>query len=157
MAKPDDVSTMKVPMPERQASTTDHTPKGLRHWLGFGASGGIAFITDVTTLKLLVLATAMPVNGARFLSISVAMVAGWLTHRRFTFNIQAPPSLKEFTRYAGVAWVAAAINYAVFIAILWVRPTVEPIIAAALSAGVAMVAAYFGMRFAAFRKPPTPT
>jgi putative flippase GtrA len=157
MAKLNGVSTMKVTMPQRQATTTDHLPKGLRHWLGFGASGGIAFVTDVTILKLLALTTIIPVNGARILSIAVAMVAGWLAHRRFTFNVQTPPSLAEFIRYAGVAWVAAAINYAVFIAILWARPTLEPIIAAALSAGVAMVAGYLGMRFAAFRKPPTPT
>jgi putative flippase GtrA len=123
----------------------------LRHWLGFGVSGSIAFAIDIGVLKLLTTATTTPVNAARLISISVAMVAAWLCHRRLTFNVRTPPTVAEFIKYAGVAWVANAINYAVFVALLWASPTLEPTVAAALSAVVAMVAAYLGMRFAAFR------
>jgi putative flippase GtrA len=142
-------------MAKPDATDTKTTPKGIRHWLGFGASGAIAFVTDVTMLKLIVYLTPLPVNAARLISIAIAMVAGWLAHRRLTFNVQTAPSVQEFLRYAGVAWFAAAINYAVFVTILWFRPSLEPIIAAALSAGVAMVVAYLGMKFAAFRPRST--
>jgi putative flippase GtrA len=137
-------------------ASISHAPKGLRHWLGFGASGALAFIVDAGTLKLLLLTTALPIGGARLLSIAAAMVAGWLAHRRFTFNLQTAPSFAEFIRYAGVAWFAAVINYAVFTAILWAHPTLEPTIAVALSALAAMVVAYLGMRFAAFKPKHSP-
>jgi putative flippase GtrA len=132
----------------------DQTPVGVRHWLGFGVSGSIAFVTDATILKALQLGAGMPVNAARVISIAIATVAGWLAHRRFTFNVQTAPSLAEFVRYAGVAWVAALFNYAVFVAVLWWRPALEPLIALVIAAIAAMVIAYLGMRFAAFRRPP---
>jgi putative flippase GtrA len=137
------------------STQADHVPTGLRHWLGFGASGTIAFVTDATVLKLLQLYAGMPPSAARVLSIGVASVAGWLAHRRLTFNMPTPPSVQEFIRYAGVAWGAAAFNYAVFVAILWSRPTLEPVIAIAIASIAAMVVAYLGMRFAAFRRGPS--
>lgn len=134
--------------------TNDQTPTGLRHWLGFGVSGGIAFVTDAAILKLLQLGLGMPITIARLFSIAIATVAGWLAHRRFTFNMQTPPTLAEFGRYSGVAWVAATFNYAVFVAILWLRPALEPLIALAAAASAAMAVAYLGMRFAAFKRTP---
>ena len=80
------------------------------------------------------------------------MVAGWLMHRTFTFAVQARPSVAEFVRYAGVAWTAAALNYGVFVAILLVRPGTEPLVALVVSSVAAMVFAYLGMRFGAFRR-----
>jgi putative flippase GtrA len=135
--------------------TTDATPTGLRHWLGFGVSGSIAFLTDATILKVLQLGFGMPVSLARVISISIATVAGWLAHRRFTFNMQTPPTAAEFMRYAGVAWVASTFNYAVFVAILWLQPALEPLIALFAASIAAMAVAYLGMRFAAFRRKPT--
>ena len=134
--------------------SNDRTPTGLRHWLGFGLSGGIAFVTDATVLKALQLGAGMPITLARVISISIATVAGWLAHRRFTFNMQTPPTLVEFGRYAGVAWIAATFNYAVFVAILWWRPSLEPLVALFVSAIAAMAVAYLGMRFAAFKRAP---
>ena len=88
---------------------------------------------------------------ARLAAIAVAMVAGWLMHRTFTFRVTARPSLPEFLRYAGVAWTAAAVNYGLFVLIVLAYPAIEPLVARVISSAVAMVLAYLGMRFAAFR------
>jgi putative flippase GtrA len=72
-------------------------------------------------------------------------------HRRLTFAVPVPPSVAEFLRYAGVAWVAAAVNYAVFVLIVLGRPGTEPLAALVVSSIVAAIFAYLGMRFAAFR------
>ena len=56
-------------------------------------------------------------------------------------------------RYAAVGWTVAAINYGIFVAILLLWPSIEPLYALFVSSLVAMVFAYLGMRFAAFRKP----
>ena len=58
----------------------------------------------------------------------------------------------EFLRYAAVGWTVAAINYGIFVLIVLLRPSIEPLYALFASSLVAMVFAYLGMRFAAFRK-----
>jgi putative flippase GtrA len=129
-------------------------PEGLtpiRHGLGFLISGGIAFAVDALILKLLTGALGVGPIAARLGSISIAMVAGWLAHRRLTFAVSAKPSLPEFLRYAGVAWTAAALNYGLFVLILLLRPRTDPLVALVISSLGAMAFAYIGMRFAAFR------
>lgn len=120
------------------------------HWLGFLISGMIAFSLDAAITKALV-AAGTPVLVARLAGIAVSMVGGWLAHRRFTFALKSPPAMAEFAKYAGVSWTAAAVNYAVFAAILYIMPTLDPVAALFFSSLVAMAFAYLGMRFAAFR------
>jgi putative flippase GtrA len=132
------------------------TPAGLhplRHGLAFLISGGAAFAVDASALQLLTAAFGVAPIPARGAAIALAMVAGWLMHRTFTFAVARPPSLAEFLRYASVAWTAAAVNYAVFVLILLVRPRTHPLLALIFASLVAMVLAYLGMRFAAFRRP----
>lgn len=121
------------------------------HWAGFLVSGLIAFGTDVVVSKALhdVAQTSWAVS--RFIAISVAMVAGWLAHRRFTFAVAAPASIAEFGRYASMAWMAAALNYAAFLASLWLWPWLEPALAIGLSSAVAMGFSYLGMKLAVFK------
>ncbi|HJU31816.1 MAG TPA: GtrA family protein [Hyphomicrobiaceae bacterium] len=131
------------------------TPAGQRplgHALAFLISGGTAFAIDALALKLLTAWVGMHPIAARVLAIAVAMIAGWLMHRTFTFRTGLAPTVAEFLRYIGVAWSSAAVNYAVFVAILLTRPSTEPLIALVLSSAVAMVFAYLGMRLAAFRR-----
>ena len=85
--------------------------------LGFLVSGGIAFAVDALVLQLLTAGLGVHPIAARLVAISLAMIAGWLMHRTFTFAVTTPPSVAEFLRYAGVAWTAAAINYGVFVLI----------------------------------------
>jgi len=134
---------------------TQWTPAGqhpLRHGLAFLLSGGTAFAVDATILQLLTALLGVPAIAARVLAIALAMVAGWLMHRTFTFAVATPPNVAEFVRYAGVAWTASAVNYAVFVLVLLARPGTHPLIALVASSIVAMVLAYVGMRFAAFHR-----
>ena len=126
--------------------------RGLRHWLGFLGSGTMAFVVDGSVLKLLTNGVGLPVLGSRIVSISAAMVVGWWCHRTFTFAVAAPPSWPEFGRYLGVAWSASALNYALFAAILYVRPETESLIALLIAGLIAMFASYLGLRFAAFTR-----
>jgi putative flippase GtrA len=130
-------------------------PRGrhpVRHGLAFLVSGGTAFAVDAAVLKLLTLLFGIRPISARLVAIALAMVAGWLMHRTFTFEVKAPPTLAEFLRYAGVAWSAAAVNYAVFVVALLAYPTLEPLVALVVSSVVAMAFAYIGLRFGAFRQ-----
>jgi putative flippase GtrA len=123
----------------------------LRHGLAFLIGGGISFGVDAVILQLLTYFVGLHPFVARLASISVAMVSGWLCHRTFTFALTTPPTVAEFFRYAAVGWLVSAINYGLFVAILLVRPQTEALVALVASSLVAMVFAYFGMRYAAFR------
>jgi putative flippase GtrA len=130
-------------------------PEGMspmRHGLAFLVSGSIAFCVDAIILKSLIALFAIHPIIARFFAISTAMVAGWLSHRTFTFAVLAAPSFREFLRYAAVAWSAAAINYALFVLIILALPGIEPLFAMVASSIGAMSFSYLGMRFAAFRR-----
>lgn len=124
----------------------------VRHGLAFLVSGGTAFAVDATVLTLLTAVFGLHPILARLFAISLAMVAGWLMHRTFTFAVPTPPSFVEYLRYAGVAWTAAAINYGVFVLIILLVPDVLPLAALVGSSLVAMTFSYLGMRFGAFRQ-----
>jgi putative flippase GtrA len=140
-------------MADRGIQWTPASQHPLRHGAAFLVSGGVAFAVDATVLQTLTALFLVHPMIARVVAIALAMVAGWLMHRTFTFAVTTPPSLPEFLRYAGVAWAASAVNYAVFVVILLARSTTHPLIALVLSSVVAMVLAYVGMRFAAFHGP----
>jgi putative flippase GtrA len=143
-------------MASRWSSAAPGGQHPVRHGLAFLFSGGLAFLVDAAVLKTLTVLAGMHPIGARVIAISVAMVAGWLAHRRFTFRLTTPPSLAEFARYVAVGWTVAAINYGIFVAIVLVWPLLDPLLALFTSSLIAMVFAYLGMRFAAFRQPGQP-
>ena len=124
----------------------------VRHGLAFVGSGTVAFVVDGTVLEVLSAGVGVHPILARPVAISLAMIAGWLMHRTYTFAVSAPPSVAEFARYASVAWTAAAINYGLFVLIVVIAPRVAPLSAMIASSLTAMIFSYFGMRFAAFRK-----
>jgi putative flippase GtrA len=134
--------------PKHRAPDGQHP---VRHWLAFLASGGTAFAVDAFVLVLLTALLGINPIAARLAAISLAMVAGWLMHRTFTFAVPGPPTVAEFIRYASVAWTASALNYGVFAAILLVLPATQPLAALVVSSVAAMAFAYLGMRFGAFR------
>jgi putative flippase GtrA len=138
-------------MSERWANIAPGNQHPLRHGLAFLICGCISLCVDGIVLKLLTVFVGLHPFVARIVAISVAMVAGWLSHRTFTFMLTTRPSLAEFLRYVTVGWFVSAINYGVFVAVLLARAQTEPLIALLISSAVAMVFAYFGMRFAAFR------
>lgn len=122
-----------------------------RHGLGFLVSGSLAFLTDAIVLELLTGQASLDPILARIGSISIAMVVGWLCHRRLTFALTIAPSLGEFVRYAAVAWFSAGVNYAAFVCIMLVWPETLPFMALVVASGIAMGVSYVGMRFGAFR------
>ena len=135
----------------RDSDPAAPTTSGPRHWLGFLGSGSFAFIVDASVLKLLTIVAGWPALPARVVSIFVATVAGWTAHRTFTFAVASRPTVAEFTKYLGVAWSAAVINYAIFACVLLLRPQTDTLIAIFISGVFAMVVSYLGMRFGAFR------
>lgn len=126
----------------------------LRHGFAFLVCGFISLCVDALILKLLTLLFGLHPIVARLAAISVAMVAGWLSHRTFTFALTTPPTLAEFLRYVAIGWAVSAINYGLFVVIMLARPALEPLIALVASSLVAMVFAYLGMRYGAFRVRP---
>lgn len=125
----------------------------VRHLGGFATSGAIAFTVDATILALLTKGFDLDPLLARLAAIAVAMVAGWQAHRRLTFAVKTPSSLREFMAYAAVAWTSAAINYTAYAAVLLLRPETEPLVALVIASVVAMGVAYVGMRFGVFGRP----
>ncbi len=123
----------------------------LRHWGGFLISGLIALACDASLLQFGILVAGLNPLTARLVAISGAMVAGWLAHRRLTFSLNAPPTLGEFSRYSATAWIAAAINYVVFAAVLYVLPGTHPLTALVFASILATFFAYMGMRYRVFR------
>lgn len=123
----------------------------VRHGLSFVASGAVAFAVDATVLELLSAGLGVHPILARPAAISLAMIAGWLMHRTYSFAVSTPPSVGEFVRYASVAWTAAAINYSLFVLIVLLAPRVAPLLAMIASSLPSMIFSYFGLRFAAFR------
>lgn len=125
---------------------------GLKHAAGFLVSGIAAFVTDTGVTKLIGWLTAWPWAACRIVGIAAAMVVSWACHRRLTFAMTAPPSLSEFARYVALAWTTAALNYAVFLVVLWFNPSIDTTIAIAISSLVAMVYSYLGMRIGVFNR-----
>jgi putative flippase GtrA len=124
----------------------------VRHGLAFLFSGSLAFAVDAGVLKLVIAAFGLHPILARVVSLACAHVAGWLSHRRFTFRLATSPTLNEFVRYAGVQSTVAVINYAIYVAVLLLRPATEPLLALFIASGLAMFLSYFGIRFGAFRQ-----
>ena len=124
----------------------------VRHWGGFLLGGALAFVTDGGILLALTKLAGVSPFVARIAGISVAMIVSWLVNRTITFAMKGPPSLAEFLRFAAVSWIAQAVNYGVFAAILLVLPGTEPILAFFLACLVSMIVAYAGFKHGVFKE-----
>lgn len=138
--------------PDAPRRTVPRVPVSpLRHWSGFLLAGATAFIVD-SALSMALAWCGVPLLAARLLAITVAMVASWLINRAVTFAADGPPRFAEFLRFAAVAWMAAALNYAIFAALILLWPGWHPVLAIAIASLFAMVLAYAGMRFRVFHQ-----
>jgi putative flippase GtrA len=126
--------------------------RNLRHYGGFASAAVLAFITDAGILEALTQLAGWSPFIARPIGISCAMVVAWLFNRTVTFAMSSAPSLSEFLHYAAVSWVAQAINYIVFSAILIALPGTALLTALVLACFVSMFVSYSGYRFGVFRK-----
>lgn len=126
-------------------------PAATRHWGGFVLGGILAGLTDIVVLRLLTDGFGAGPILARPLSIAVAMIVSWQVNRRLTFAVRERATISEFLAFAAVSWVAQAINYAVFCAILLARPVTMQEIAIVLASLVSMIVSYIGFRFGVYR------
>ena len=124
-----------------------------RHSAGFLVSGLLAFATDALVLETGVRHFGASPFVARIAAIAVAMLVGWLAHRRLTFEIREPPTLAEFSRYALAGAVATFVNYALFAVLLLTMPALHRLVALGIASAVSMIFSYLAMRYAVFRKP----
>lgn len=131
------------------------------HFFRFLVSGALALSVDAAVLAALTKGLGVDPFVSRLIAISVAMVVGWLAHRRITFALTRRPSAREFVAYASVAWTAAAVNYAVYAGILLASPSTPPLLSLVIASLITMAVSYAGMRFGVFGRPgshshPTP-
>jgi putative flippase GtrA len=96
----------------------------------------------------------------------VATVVAWLLHRRISFNVPEPPSVREFVRFFIVASGANSMSFLSNALFLWLFPIVHfdalftwwlPVttleVAFFASRAVGGALSYIGFRFGVFRRP----
>jgi putative flippase GtrA len=125
----------------------------VRHFGGFVLAGLSAMAVDAGILELLTRLFGLNPFAARVISILAAMVVSWAINRWIAFAVDAPPSWREFARFAGASAVSILVNYLVFAAILSVFPGTRayPSVAIVPASMVSMFVSYAGFRFGAFR------
>ena len=129
--------------------------KGWKHGAGFVTSGMLATLTDASVLAVLTRGFGVDPYSARLAAIAVAMLAGFFAHRRLSFGDASRPTLAKFGKFLSVAAVASALNYAIYAAVLLLRPGSEPLIAFLIATVFSVTASYLGLRFGVFRGPPS--
>lgn len=138
-------------IPDKSTIDPAHGLPPLKHWGGFLIAGLIALSTDALVLQFGILVFGLNPLAARLFAISIAMVIGWLAHRRLTFSLTTRPTLSEFTRYSALAWTTASINYVAFATVLFAAPGAHPLVALVVASILATFFAYTGMRYGVFR------
>lgn len=121
--------------------------------LRFGLVGVVGFAVDAGVLQLLVMQGWNPVS-ARGVAIPVAVLATWALNRGFTFReAKSAPALPSLLRYVGVSAAGAAVNFAVYTALVVSADVMaaHPLLALAIASGIAMAVNYLGSRHFAFR------
>lgn len=121
-----------------------------RHYGGFVLAGIAALATDTAVLALLTRWGGLSPFLARPFGIAFAMVVSWLINRTVTFQAGVPPSVGEFSKFAGVSVTSQIVNYAVFAGILLAFPLLMPELALFLACFVSMFVSYAGFRFGVF-------
>lgn len=110
----------------------------------FVVAGAIGFLTDAGVLHLLITYTAVGPYLARIVSIALAMMVTWQINRRITFGHSGRSALDEGVRYTFVGSLGAALNYAVYAALIYAIPPIQPVAAVVAASLAAMVFSYFG-------------
>ncbi|PLX36547.1 MAG: GtrA family protein [Hyphomicrobiales bacterium] len=113
--------------------------------------GAFGFIVDAGVLLGLTEWAGMGAYSARVISVVVAVSATWGLHRVFTFRSRDPKRLGEWSRFAGVNGVGAAVNYALYAIALAIVPALPPLAALAIASAGALAVNFLGSALFAFR------
>lgn len=122
----------------------------------FAVTGGIGFLVDGAVLTALAAATSMGPLWPRLISFPVALLATWYLNRVWTFRRRDQKPLGQSARYVLVQCCGAALNLAIYAAVIALGPPLlarVPILALAIASGVAMVVNYLGARRWVFAGP----
>jgi putative flippase GtrA len=111
--------------------------------------GGAGLATDSSVFALLShLGEGRAV--ARAASIVAATALTWALNRRVTFRPTGRRRREELARYAAVAATAQGINYALFLALSAVAPSLQPLALIPACSAVSAAIAYTGQRLFTF-------
>jgi putative flippase GtrA len=122
-----------------------------RHWGGYIFGGLTAFAVDFAVIEVAHYGFGIDPFWSNVIGLCVATVVAWLLHRRITFNVPYPPSLREFVRFFVIAWAANGVSLAANTLILWAAPAAPIEAAFLISRGFGGASAYIGFRFGVFR------
>lgn len=120
-------------------------------FLRFCMIGALGFVVDAGTLFGLIERFGVAPLPARVVSILFAVTVTWALHRRWTFRSDDPERLAEWSRFLTVSLAGAALNYAIYAAVLLGVPGTPPLLALAMGSVLALAANYAGARLWAFR------
>ena len=89
--------------------------------------GGFGFVLDAGGTEILY-HLGLDVHAARALAMTGAIGCTYLFHRYYTFTDSRRPdrTSAQFIAFGAVQLTAAALNYAIFCAVLWLQPKVMP-------------------------------
>jgi putative flippase GtrA len=123
-----------------------HAHADLASFIRFCAVGAIGFAVDAGVLMALLALYPDALIGARLVSILVALTLTWALNRRHTFGSRDPKLIAEWSRFAGVNGLGAALNFATYSALLYAFPSMPPLAALAAGSALALAFNYLGSR-----------
>ena len=115
----------------------------IKRFIRFGLVGGAGFIVDAG-LTVGLQNAGLDIFSSRVIAIVLAMLVTWRLNRSLTFGASDKSQVGEGWRYVCVAITAAALNYAVYVAVMLTVPWMFALLAVAIATGVSMVLSYLG-------------
>lgn len=120
-------------------------------FIRFALVGVAGTLTDAGVLAALLAATPLGPLSARVFSIAIAMLTTWTLNRMFTFGPSGRGVAAEGALYVAVALGVSAFNWLVYAGLLYGFPSLPPVIAVLIAAGLAAALAWFGYSRAVFK------
>lgn len=118
--------------------------------------GGIGFLVDAGVMSILHYRYGQDVLLARLCSFTGAATVTWLLNRKITFACSASlRPVEEWSRYVAVGAFGAAINFAIFLALVRWGPGAArlPLLALTIASSIALLFTYTGSRLFVFSEP----
>ncbi|WP_119462682.1 GtrA family protein [Rhodospirillaceae bacterium SYSU D60014] len=126
-----------------------------RQFLCFAGVGTVGFTVDACVLTILVALVGVDRYSARVISFGVAVTVTWLLNRQFTFAVPQGAGMRpgEYSRYFGVQFVGALINFGIYGLLVASFDTAfrYPALALAVGSVTAMFFNFLGAKHFAFR------